>query len=151
MDIINGYVVYKFLMKVACSIHAPLYLFRESITLNIWRTCVLYTILLLLYFDIQFASTGSICGFCKGSEWLYSRNPMPYRWLSMAIARNRNKYAGDQVCLNISAEDVIMQINFLIKRLHGLLSLLEAIIEDLYEVRWTGRSMEAVKSFHESI
>ena len=150
MLFINFFYSYR-RMKVACSIHAPLYLFRESIRLNIWRSCVLYTILLLLYFDIQFASTGSICGFCKGSEWLYSRNPMSYRWLSMTISRKRNKYAGDQVCLNISAEDVIMQIDFLIKRLHGLLSFLEAIIEDLYEVRRRGRSMEAVKSLHESI
>ena len=139
-------------MHVACSIHAPLYLCRESIRLNIWRSCVLYTILLLVYFEILFASTSSICGFCKGSEWLYSRNPMSYRWLSMTIARKRNKYAGDQVCLNISAEDVTMQIDFLIKRLHGLLSFLEAIIEDLYEVRRRGRSMKAVvKSLHESI
>ena len=69
----------------------------------------------------------------------------------MTIARKRNKYAGDQVCLNISAEDVIMQIDFLIKRLHGLLSFLKAIIEDLYEVRRRGRSMEPVKSLHESI
>ena len=85
-------------MKVA--IHTPVYLCPESIRLNIWRSCVLYTILLLLYFEILFASTRSICGFYEGSEWLYSRNPMSYRWLSMTISRKRNKYAGDQVSLN---------------------------------------------------
>jgi len=134
-------------MKLVCSIHA--HLCRESIRPNIWRSCVLYTILLLLYFESLFALTRSICGFCKGSEWLYSRNPMSHRWLSMTIARKRNKYAGDQVCLNISAEDVIMQIDFLIKRLHGdflikrlhgFLHFSEAIIEDLYEVCGRGRS-----------
>ena len=106
-------------MKVVCSIHAPLYLYRESLRMNISKSCVRYTMLLLLYLGSLFASTRSICSFCKAGEWLYSRNPMPYRWLSMTIARKRNKYAGDHVCLNISAEDVIMQIDFLIKRLHG--------------------------------
>jgi len=58
----------------------------------------------------------------------------------MTIAGNMNKYARDHLCLNISPKDVTMRIDFLIKRLHGLLHFSEAIIEDFYEVYGGGRS-----------
>jgi len=75
------------------------------------RSCVRYTISLLVYFGSILASPRSICGLCKGSEWLYSRDLMLDRWWSMTIV----------ICLNISVEDVIMQTYFLIKRLHRIL------------------------------
>lgn len=92
--------------------------------------------LLLLYFESLFTSTSSICGLYKGNEWLCSLNPMSYSWLSMTISRKRSKYARDHVYLNISAKDIIMQINFLIKIFHALLH----FSEDLYEMCGRGRS-----------
>jgi hypothetical protein len=65
---------------------------------------------------------------------------MSDRWGSMTVAGKRNKYARDHLLLNISAEDLITRIDFLIKRLHRLLDFSEGIIEDLYEVCGRGRS-----------
>jgi len=72
----------------------------------------------VVYLGSLFTSGHWICGFYKGGEWLYSRNTMSDRWWSMTTTCKRNKYARD----NISAEDVIVCIDFLIKSLHSCIT-----------------------------
>jgi len=104
-------------MKVVCSIHASIYLSCRS---SDWIYDVVPSIhnVVVVYLGSLFTSRHSICGFYKGGEWLYSRNTMSDRWWSMTTASKRNKYARDNLRLNISAEDVIVWIDFLIKSLH---------------------------------
>jgi len=109
-------------MKVVCSIHASMYLCCRS---SDWIYEVMRSIhnVVVVYLGSLFTYRRSICGFCKGDEWLYSRNTMSDRWWSMmTTAGQRNKHARDNLGLNISAEDVIVWIDFLIKSLHSCIT-----------------------------
>jgi len=68
----------------------------------------------------------------------------------MTTAPKRNKYARDHLRLNISGEDVIVWIDFLLKSLHYFISP-KKLLKFCMKSEGEEDCMEAVKSFHESI
>ena len=68
----------------------------------------------------------------------------------MTTAAKRNKYARDHLRLNISVEDIIVWIDFLLKSLHYSISP-KKLLKFCMKSAGEEDRMEAVKSLHESI
>ena len=115
----------------------PLCVCEESVRLSIWRSCVRSTLLciflakahteymmlclrstMLLLFILGACSLPDIQFVVSAKVTSGYTHAMSDRWWSMTTASKRNKYARDNLRLNISAEDVIVWIDFLIKSLH---------------------------------